>query len=222
MKRNCLLSLLGCIVLWGSAGFAWSIPTEIGVSGRLLDSNGNPIHYTIHDPMAGTVEQHVTLPSRIDFWDSTTAATPFASLLTVTSAFNGYFNMGFVPPISVITKDVIWYSVAIDVDRNGLTSSDNFPERIQITSMPYALSAKPQNAFVTFQGIANYQYAGFQDPKFLHVTPFETPPGGVEFNQMNIFPHPKQGKQPLFHLEFTMKKGENYRPIRPHSLLGVG
>ena len=93
--------------------------------------------------------------------------------------------MGFRPPMSVITKDSVWYAVSIDVDQNGLTSNDDFPDRIEMGSVPYALSAKPQNSFTTCFGVITYHPVEDKTGETMMVAPFETPPGGVEFNQMN-------------------------------------
>ena len=173
------------MLLWGVADLAWAIPPNMTVTGRLLDKNGNPIHYYTYDPIWGKSEYSVILHSRIQFYDSKTAASPFAALATSTTCNLGYFQMGLRPPISVITKDSVWYAVSIDVDQNGLTSSDDFPDRVEMGSVPYALSAKPQNSFTTCFGVVTYRPFDDQTGGSMMVVPFETPPGGIEFNQMN-------------------------------------
>jgi len=42
-KRIRLIVFL--MILLGFSGFSWAIPPGMTVTGRLLDKNGNPIHY---------------------------------------------------------------------------------------------------------------------------------------------------------------------------------
>ena len=39
--------------LLGLAGISWAIPPNLTVTGRLLDKNGNPIHFYTYDPIGG-------------------------------------------------------------------------------------------------------------------------------------------------------------------------
>lgn len=186
MARKRVLGWLGlCIILLGWSGLGWSIPAMLAVSGRLLDAKGEPIHYYETDAY-GKHEIQVALVAELKFFDSETAQTSIHTLNATAVANNGYFSIQFTLPGSVLTKDQIFYTLAIDTDRNGLTSADLFASRFQFGSVPFALSAKPAHAFTTHGGQAMQATSYDFFKNLMQVAPFETPPGGVEFNKMNI------------------------------------
>ena len=167
----------------GLSGVGWATP-QLGVSGRLLDASGNPIHY-YEGTGINRQEVKVNLTSQLKFYDSATNLTPLYTLSTTAEAMGGYFSIYFTQPGSVLLKDQIYYTLAIDTDRNGLTSSDLFSGRFQIGAVPFALTAQPSHSFTTHGGKVNSGIkSGYQVMK---TAPFETPAGGIEFNKMNIW-----------------------------------
>lgn len=188
---HCKTTLLGYLLLLLGGAAAWAIPAQMNISGRLLDNNGAPVYYTAQGTY-GPYQIEVSLPAKIRFYDSATTTTAFHTMAATARAFDAYFNISFNLPEAAVVKDSLWYVLSIDVDRNGLTSADDFPDRFEIGSVPFALSAKPQTAFTTHGGWT-YAGGGFSANIFatnpqdkMMAVPFETPPGGVEFNQMNV------------------------------------
>lgn len=171
------------LIFLGLVGPSWAIPATLSVSGRLLDAKGEPIHYY---QIIGTsrIEIEVNLAAELKFYDSETSQAPIHTLSATAVANYGYFSIQFTLPGSVLTRDQMFYMMAIDADRNGLTGADLFAGRFQFGSVPFALSAKPAHAFTTHGGyIRNgnpYSYL-----KVMNAVPFETPPGGIEFNRMS-------------------------------------
>lgn len=184
-RKQIWQSLCLCLIFLGSSGLGWSIPATLSVSGRLLDAKGEPIRY-YQGSGATRIEIEVNLTAELKFYDSETASTPIYTLTTTATAYSGYFNIRFTLPGSVLVKDQVYYTMAIDADRNALSSADLFAGRFQLGSVPYALSAKPAHAFTTHSGSRDGSSSPNEYLKIMMVAPFETPPGGVEFNRMNI------------------------------------
>jgi hypothetical protein len=174
-----------CLIVLGGAVSAWAIPATINVSGRLLDQNGSPVYYWRQDPDV-RVQITVSLPAQVKLYDSATIPTPFITVNTTAIAYDAFFNISFNLPDAAVVKNSLWYSLAIDVDQNGLTAADNFPDRFEIGSVPFALSAKPVHSYTTFGGNKGGGKSDIQPANLMNVCPFETPQGGVEFNRMNV------------------------------------
>lgn len=190
-RRHFTLILLGCLLLMGSALSSWAIPANIHISGRLLDKNGMPVYYW-EPGVWGSQQATVSLPAKVKFYDSATTTSPFIVVSATASAYDAFFNISLALPEAAVVKSSLWYTLSIDVDRNGLTSADDFPDRFEIGSVPFALSAKPQLAFTTHGGWTGWNdnfstLDGTYPTHKMMVAPFETPAGGVEFNQMNFF-----------------------------------
>jgi hypothetical protein len=189
MERKRLLGRLWFLIAFVSlSGAGWATP-QLGVSGRLLDAKGEPIHY-YEGANEGRHEVRVNLAAELVFYDSETTQTSMYTISSPTitaEAFDGYFSIHFTLPGSVLLKDHIYYTLAIDADRNGLTDADLFAGRFQIGAVPFALSAQPSHSFTTHGGRVNLGSTLGIYSKVMQVVPFETPPGGVEFNVMNIF-----------------------------------
>ena len=190
MERKRLLGWLWIFIIFaGLSGAGWATP-RLGVSGRLLDASGNPIRY-YEGTGPSRHEVTVNLTSQLKFYDSETGQTPMHTLATTAEAMGGYFSIYFTLPGPVLLKDQIYYTLAIDADRNGLTSNDLFTGRFQIGAVPFALSAQPSHNFTTHGGKVGSGY-GYgrpghpEDLLVMKVAPFETPSGAVEFNKMNI------------------------------------
>lgn len=173
------------LCLCGSSLSAWAIPATVNISGQLLDKSGNPVKY-MHPTVPATQIQ-VNLAAKVRLYDSPSTSTlPFATLSATASAYDGIFNITFALPETAVTKDSLWYAVSIDADRNGLSSSDDFPDRLGISAVPFALSAKALKNFTTFGGTRGGGGSPTKFSGFMNVVPFETPAGGVEFNRMNV------------------------------------
>ena len=156
-------------------------PGRIHVSGRLLDSSGEPIIFWSYGEM-----MQVQLPAEVRLYGSRTAADPLATMRTVAESYGGYFHINFEIPNGVLTRGELWYGLSIDGDRNGLSESDRFNERFEIGAVPFALAAKPVRSFTTHGGITRSGSATTEPADFVWVAPFETPAGGVEFDTMAI------------------------------------
>lgn len=186
LSRNRILAAIIMMLLAVlAAAPAGAIPGKILISGQLLDKDGNPVHYTT-PTLSGPQEISVGLAARVMLYDSATAPAAFAIIPTTATAYNAYFNISFTLPDTAVTKDSLWYALSIDVANDGLSSSDFFPDRFEIGSVPFALSARPVTFFTTFSGSKEGGGSYYRFANIMNVCPFETPPGGVEFNQMNI------------------------------------
>ena len=187
MERKRLFGWLWVLIAFvGLSGVGWANP-GLWISGRLLDANGNPIHY-----YAGTGESRyeikVNLGAQIVFYDSETTQSSTSTLDTTAEANEGYFNISFILPGSLLAKNQIYYTLAIDADQNGLTSADLFAGRFQIGAVPFALSTQPSHSFMTHVGRVSDAGSFPQDRwQVMRVAPFEAPAGGVEFNKMNTY-----------------------------------
>lgn len=184
--RNHLARLFCLALLFSPAGLLWAIPPTLNISGRLLDRNGTPVRYYQDNP-SGRVEIPVQLTAELKFYDTQTTTTASCTLPATAKAYQGYFGIIFTPPDSLLTKDSLYYSLSIDADQNGLTTDDAFPDRFQVSSVPFALSAKPSTFFTTHHGMKYTSQSSSVPAKYIMLSPFETPPGGVEFNTMDTF-----------------------------------
>src|SRR5262249_49352099 len=123
-----------------------AIPAHIYISGTLTDGNGRPPMFK--DEQGRTTEPK--LAAHIQFFSSDTNQLVAADILTTTSqVIEGVFNIPVLLTDELLALDQLWYSLAIDADRNGLDSNDQFEGRFRIVSVPFALTAKPVKFFDT-------------------------------------------------------------------------
>ena len=149
---------------------ASAIPNSITISGFLTDSDNNPV--------TGNFS------SQVDFYADQTTTTIIATVTTTTlTVSEGVFSFILVLPKPLVIMSQAWYSLAIDTDQNGLDPSDLFGNRFQITSVPYALSAQPTNYYLPYPPTSETWNPTSNE---LLLTPFSTPPGGVEFTKISI------------------------------------
>lgn len=182
-----MLTLLLGLLLAALAGSAGAIPSQVGISGQLLDKTGQPVHYYRYvDAYHPKVETTRSLDAEVRFYNSAYASVPIRTIQTKASAYNGYFNLGFEPFPEMMTKDALWYSLSIDANQNGLDAGDAFNTKVEMSSVPFALSASPVHSFTTHGGyIKNITRADTYYSNLM-VAPFETPAGGIDFDTMTI------------------------------------
>lgn len=172
-------------LLLSVAQCSWSMSSTLCTSGRLLDANGNPKHY--YKQFGNTsVEWPTTLTTQMKFYGSETTTTCIYTLNTTCLAKHGYFTLNFSLPWSVLQKEPLYYSLAIDADQNGLTSSDQFAGRFTWGVVPWALSAKPSHNFTTHYGHVTRWTFNAARNGWLEIAAFEAPAGGIEFNRMMV------------------------------------
>jgi len=164
--RLSFVILLLCIGVQNSS----AIPNSITISGYLTDGDNNPVTGNF--------------ASQVNFYADQTTTTIIATVTTTTlTVSEGVFSFILVLPTPLITMSQAWYSLAIDTDQNGLDSNDLFGSRFQITSVPYALSAQPTNYYLPYPSIG---ITTTLTSNSLLLTPFSTPPGGVQFTKISI------------------------------------
>ena len=178
--KTILSVLFAVFVILVSIAPAFAIPGTISISGMLYDENGDPLIY-YEEVYGGRSPIRVTLDAKIDFYTTETSETPTSTLQTTTTTYKGPFNIRFAPPDELLTSNELWYELSIDTGQDGLDASDLFEDRFQVSSVPYALSAKPFPLFTTHVG---YKTLGAAMMDRMQVAPFITPPGGVRFNTM--------------------------------------
>ncbi|MEN6625831.1 MAG: hypothetical protein ABFD69_06330 [Candidatus Sumerlaeia bacterium] len=152
---------------------AYAIPNTINISGYIEDTNRTPID--------GTFD------FQVKFYTTETTTSFLCDISSTTAVISGVFAIPITLPSALLTLDDVWYSLAIDTNRDGLNDQDLFNGRFQITAVPYALSGKPAPFFSTHPplGVQNGLFAPPEYSTYLHVSPFVTPPGGVEFSKMS-------------------------------------
>ncbi|MFH0793638.1 MAG: right-handed parallel beta-helix repeat-containing protein, partial [bacterium] len=82
---------------------------------------------------------------RVRFFDSATKGSQLGSNLTgtLTLSLAGRFSFEITPPTQILSAADVWYELAIDSDAtpNGIGVNDVFPDRVKVTSVPFALLA---------------------------------------------------------------------------------
>src|SRR5206468_2490555 len=93
-----------------------AIPAHIYISGTLTDENGKPPVF--RDEQGNTTEP--MLAAHLQFFSSETSPIFAADILTTTSQIiEGVFNIPVLLTDDLLALDQLWYSLAVDADRNG-------------------------------------------------------------------------------------------------------
>ncbi|HNR31137.1 MAG TPA: sialidase family protein, partial [Candidatus Hydrogenedentes bacterium] len=107
-------------------------PPEMVIRGQLLDAQGKAL--------AGNREY------RVRFFDAPTGGAQLGGDFGgVTELSNeGLFSLVIVPPTPVLNSASAWYEVAVDSDAapDGLGANDVFPNRVKVSSVPFALQTQ--------------------------------------------------------------------------------
>lgn len=190
-RSHCLVVVLA-IAICSLVSGGFGIPAHIGITGILADKDGNPIPFYNDE---GNTLTMVRLLAHVKFYASEIAPNAISEVFSTTTVYTntGAFSVPVTLDTDLLTLDELWYSLGIDIKQDGLGASDYFPGRSQITSVPFALTAKPVTFFSTHGGYStsnsgtglSYLPAGTSNT--MVVGAFTTPPGGVQFNRMNIF-----------------------------------
>jgi len=79
---------------------------------------------------------------RVRFFDALTVGSQLGSDLTgaVTLSSAGRFSFEITPPTEILSAAGVWYELAVDSDAtpNGIDANDVFPDRVKVTSVPFA------------------------------------------------------------------------------------
>lgn len=118
-------SALAALLLLGSVAAA--VPSTITVAGYLDNAEG--------DPLNGDFAASVTFHASADSSDSLHVVTTEAAVRL------GAFSIGVVLPPDLVRRDTLWYSIAVDTEGDGLSAEDEFPDRLEVRSVPAALEA---------------------------------------------------------------------------------
>lgn len=179
-SRPVALRLCILLMLLPGARAVHAIPDVIAISGVLEDADGA----AVDSPPEGFL-------ARIEFFASATSTQVVDSVTTRTVVNSGVFSIRHRPSDSLLALDAVFYTLAIDNENNGLDPSDEFPERFEITSAPFALSGAPADFFAIGGGFspsgaftASSTTFPFSD---MFVYPFISPAGGVRFETMSAW-----------------------------------
>ncbi|MFH0794826.1 MAG: hypothetical protein V2A74_12430, partial [bacterium] len=97
---------------------------------------------------------------RIRFFDSATAGSQLGSNITgtVTLSGTGRFSIELTPPSEIFSVSGVWYDVAVDstATPNGIDANDLFPDRVKVTSVPFA---RQSGDALTLAGTPASQYS---------------------------------------------------------------
>ena len=93
-----------------------------------------------------------TFASQIIFYGTQTSTTTLQTIKGTMSVVAGVFAQSISPAEAVISLSEVWYTLAIDIDMDGIDASDLFGDRFQVTSVPFALSSQASTYFNTWWG----------------------------------------------------------------------
>lgn len=100
---------------------------------------------------------------------------------------NGIFEFQIEITDEMLDAESLFYEIALDLDQNGLSEDDFFPDRFELNAVPYAARARSAKFFSTLGGRtagANVIHFGFTGK--MVVCPFLAPAGGVRFSRMLV------------------------------------
>ncbi len=136
VHRTVFMTLLIFIILWKSS--VWAVPETTTIQGSIEAPSGGPV--------LGTLDYIIS------FHTDAVGGNELASVTgEVSISKAGRFSIDTVLPPVVLSATDVWYELAIDVGEDGLDTSDRFPERVRIHSVPFALQS------------ANSEHAAFAD-----------------------------------------------------------
>ena len=151
-------------------------PHTISVGGFLSDAAGTPLEgvYTF----------------RVDFYGPT-GDTGIGTADTSATLTAGAFNLPVPVSEKVLNEPELRYRIWADVDRNGLTESDRFPDVFKLTAVPRAYRAMEQatllKAKATQPGTGiRLTREEVQEPITTSLTAAEVPVNGLRFNTMSV------------------------------------
>lgn len=157
-------------IFLGMASLASAIPSTISVSGR-IDGNARAIDGTF--------------TAQIDFFETKTSTTVVSTQTASITVTSGVFSASIEVPDTLLALDSLYYSVAIDLDGNGIDAGDTFEDRFEVTSVPYSLGARPAPVFLTAP-VQTFPTIPAQLVNDIQVVDFVTPPGGLRFSHMSL------------------------------------
>ncbi|MDK2970390.1 MAG: hypothetical protein PWP23_145 [Candidatus Sumerlaeota bacterium] len=168
LKKLRTSMLFAALLLAASAASA--IPSNFTISGVLKDTNGQFL------PDAYSVATQVV------FYGSETSETALETVTTACNIRSGLFSARIYFPISLLSQDELWYTLALDTDGNGLDANDVFAERFYISAVPFSINSQPATIFSTHGGWIPGAASGSATVNRVEITPFITPSSGVVFD----------------------------------------
>ena len=156
---------------------------SITISGFLEDIGGIPMNDRFNAEVKFYETSTSTIVLQTDTFTTSLAVNPSSSVVGGVKICGGVFAFDVVPTSSVLALDVIWYSLAIDTNENGLDAGDLFEERFKINAVPLLLKGKIKSFWATHGHTSTWKDR-YHSPH-LAVSPFIVPAGGVKFNVMS-------------------------------------
>lgn len=134
MKFKGQIFILAASMILGFGATAQSdaaVPESIGIQGTMEDTGGAPL--------SGEREY------RVRFFDSATTGSVIGSpqIGTTTLSEAGRFSIQAAVPAAILNAGQGWYDLAIDsaTPANGVSADDQFPNRVALDSVPFAMRA---------------------------------------------------------------------------------
>lgn len=142
------------------------------LSGVLQDGQGNPL------------PNDWNVPTQLVFYATETSETDLETVDATSDILRGIFTAQVPFPNALLVYDEIWYTLAIDTNRDGLDEGDLFEGRFRIAHVPLAVATAVQDRF----DIGRISSRGFVGSSFganeVNIREFRTPPSGIVFNRI--------------------------------------
>lgn len=165
-----LAAISGSLLLAGN--LAGAPVRTVSVGGSLSDADGHPLEGAY--------------AFRVEFFGPDSAA--LDTVDTSATLVAGTFNLPVAVSDAVLDQEEVSYRLWADVDRDGLTASDRFPDLFKLTAVPRSLRTEPGGTFRGLNGGLTTQVYGLAPTStpFVALSTLELPPGGVKFNTLTF------------------------------------
>ncbi|MBX3729006.1 MAG: hypothetical protein KF858_07455 [Candidatus Sumerlaeia bacterium] len=142
------------------------------LSGVLQDGQGNPL------------PNDWNVPTQLVFYATETSETDLETVDATSDILRGIFTAQVPFPNALLVYDEIWYTLAIDTNRDGIDAGDLFEGRFRIAQVPLAVATSALDQFDIAGGTPIGGVTPSWEANKLHLREFRTPPSGVVFNRI--------------------------------------
>lgn len=138
----------------------------------------------MQDEQGNPLPNDWNVPTQLVFYATETSETGLETVNATSDILRGIFTAQVPFPNALLVYEEIWYTLAIDTNRDGIDEGDHFEGRFRIAHVPMAVVTAVQDRF----DIGRIASRGYMSSRFgsneVHIREFRTPPSGIVFNRI--------------------------------------